>query len=419
MKDRLISEISNQFTFLSVLGKGAFGTVTECVNLSSKKKVAIKVIKKYKLTEKQLLASIQESELLGRLSHPNIVKFIQLHHTQSFLLLEMELLTGGTLGQVLSKFKFTEEQAASTMEQVFSGVCYLHRIRVLHRDLKPENIIFEDDSHKVAKITDFGLSTKYTLEERLDQRSGTVGYMAPEQLLLKQYSEPVDIWSCGIILYQLITNIHPLIKNRKENHEYIDILKNISWSFPDSFPELAKDLFLRCTKINPLERYTASLALQHPWITRKKTKIPLTHMEEYRNYHDKLKLKKILIAGMNLAGLMPRFSLGDKYLRKMEDPTIDLKEKNGEKAKKAGSLSNFEIKASDSFTSGFRKRELYGNQLCVPGKMSSMSNSPTGGKHRRNLSSAISKSPSPRNSISLPKSANKTNRNKYSINFLK
>lgn len=419
MKDRLINEINKQFIFLGVLGKGAFGTVTECVNLSSHKKVAIKVIKKYKLTEKQLLASIQESELLGRLSHPNIVNFIKLHHTQSFLLLEMELLTGGTLGQYLSKNKFTEEEAASTMEQIFSGVCYLHRIRVLHRDLKPENIIFEDKSYKVAKITDFGLSTKYTLEERLDQRSGTVAYMAPEQLLLKQYSEPVDLWSCGIILYQLITNIHPLVKHRKESQEFSELLKNISWSFPDSFPELAKDLFLRCTKINPLERYTASLALQHPWITRKKTKIPLTHMEEYRNYHDKLKLKKILIAGINLAGLMPKFCLGEKYLRKMEDPTIHLKEKSGEKAKKAGSLSNFEIKANDTYGSGFRNRELYGNQLCVPGKLNSMSNSPTGGKHRRNISSAISKSPSPRSSISLPKSANKTDRNKYSINYLK
>ena len=193
MKDRLIREIGHEFTIISVLGKGAFATVMECLHIDTQKKVALKIIKKYRLTEKQILFSIQESELLRRLDHQNIVKFIAVHHTDSFLILEMELLEGKTLAELLSKRKLNEEEAASFMRMIFQAVSYLHKIQVLHRDLKPENIMFEDTDLKTLKITDFGLSTKYTLEERLNTRSGTVAYMAPEQALQKQYSEPVDI----------------------------------------------------------------------------------------------------------------------------------------------------------------------------------------------------------------------------------
>ena len=193
MKDRLIREIGHEFTIISVLGKGAFATVMECLHKDSQKKVALKIIKKYKLTEKQILFSIQESELLRRLDHPNIVKFLGLHHTVSFLILEMELLQGKTLADLLSTRLLNEEEAASIMRMIFQAVSYLHKVQVLHRDLKPENIMFEDKQLKTLKITDFGLSTKYSLEEKLDTRSGTIAYMAPEQALHKQYSEPVDI----------------------------------------------------------------------------------------------------------------------------------------------------------------------------------------------------------------------------------
>ena len=193
MKERLIREIGHDFKIVSELGKGAFGTVYECIKINSQVSVALKIIKKYELTQKQIMFSIQESELLSRLDHPNIVKFLAMHHTESFLILEMELLKGGSLAYLLSSRTLTELEAASIMKQIFQGVCYLHKVQVLHRDLKPENIMFQDVDLCNVKITDFGLSTEYNLEERLQSRSGTMAYMAPEQVLQKQYSEPVDI----------------------------------------------------------------------------------------------------------------------------------------------------------------------------------------------------------------------------------
>ena len=423
MKDRLTKEISHDYVIISFLGKGAFGTVIQCRNLSNHQDVALKVIKKYKLNEKQLHSSIHESELLSRLDHPNIVKFIALRHTDSFLILEMELLTGKTLGDLIAtKPNLTEDESAAIMRQIFLGVSYLHKVQVLHRDLKPDNIMFVDESHTHLKITDFGLSTKYSLEETLDQRSGTRAYMAPEQFLLKQYNDPIDIWSCGIILYQVITCMHPFSKQIHEGLDYTEILQNINWTFPDSFPALAKDLFLRCTMKNPLERYTASLALHHPWITRTKGKIPMTHMEEYRIYHDKLKLKKMIIACVQMIGFMPHFNLGIEYLKRLNDPNWKKKEvkkeekleaKHDNHPKKVNSMSSIDLKNEN--LAPIKKKGSYGNQLFVPNSNFTLGSIPNSVRHKRTGSKNPSRSPSPcaSTSLNLPKTAVKGNRNKY------
>lgn len=402
-------EIGNEFTIISALGKGAFGTVKECLNLSTGKKVALKIIKKYKLTEKQLISSIQESELLRSLDHPNIVKFIGLHHTDSFLILEMELLQGKTLADLLHTKSLTEAEASSIMRMIFLAVSYLHKIQVLHRDLKPENIIFQDIDLQVIKITDFGLSTKYSLEERLIDRSGTMAYMAPEQMIQKQYSEPIDIWSCGIILYKLLTNTHPLNFKKDDVQNYIKNLEHIEWKFPENFPPLAKDLFLRCTRINALERYTANLALRHPWITRTKCKIPMTPLEEVRVYQDVLKLKKLVISCIMLGSLGPKAKLEEKYFKKIQDPYTQEIEESEEVLKMNKSFGKIEVKNMNNM----RTPSLaYGNFLNVPGKKKNISanNSPREFSHNRTTSKSISRSPSPLPMSMMPKTANQRKR---------
>lgn len=415
MKERLIREIGHEFKLISILGKGAFGTVLECVNLTNHHSVALKVIKKYKLTEKQILFSIQESELLSRLNHPNIVKFIDLHHTNSFLILEMELLKGNSLAHLLSHKKLGEPEVSSIMRMIFCGVSYLHKVQVLHRDLKPENIMFQDLEQTNLKITDFGLSTKYTLEERLDQRSGTMAYMAPEQALQKQYSEPVDIWSCGIILYQLLTNSHPLTSKKEDSQTFIKHLQNIEWKFPENFPSLAKDLFLRCTRLNPLERYTANLALQHPFITSVKGKIPLTPLEEVRLYQDKFKLKKLINTCIQLTGLIGNVYIDEIYKTRINDPFCRVRDtvRKDSGPKKMNSLGNIEIHSNDKNLSASRQPSFvrnYGNQLSVPGMPGKK---PLFISPRRQLSrgksKSISRSPSPA-PPPLPKTASKHHR---------
>jgi hypothetical protein len=165
---------------------------------------------------------------------------------------------------------------------------------------------------------------------------------------------------------------------------------------------------------NPLERYTASLALHHPWVTRKKGKIPMTHMEEYRIYHDKLKVKKMVMACVQMLGFIPKFGLGSEYLKRLSDPNWKKKEVKPEVfPKKMNSMSSIDLKAEN--LGHIKKKGSYGNQLAVPGNGFTVGSSPTSVRHKRIGSRNPSRSPSPcaSTSLNLPKTAAKSNRNKY------
>ena len=161
------------------------------------------------------------------------------------------------------------------MKNLLEGVNYVHARDIIHRDLKPENILLaslSDDCNDV-KIVDFGLSAEQNWRNRQNVRAGTPIYMAPEQVMFgKGYSKKIDLWSCGIIAYQLLAcGQHPCYTPGEVGYckklQEIET-KPIEWKFPVSFTPLAKDFFLRLCCYPPSERYDAATALQHPWITR-------------------------------------------------------------------------------------------------------------------------------------------------------
>ena len=304
MKDKLVKELGNKFIILAEIGKGAFSRVFECINLFSHKTVALKVITKCKQNPKQLQLSVQEAKILERLNHPNIVKFFALHQTESFLALEMENLKEKSLDELLATNRIlTEEEASLIMKNLLSGVSYLHKVHIIHRDLKPENIVFASKDLNSLKIADFGLSVEFHTGEKLNTQAGTIIYMAPEVINQCNYSESADIWSCGIILYKILANSHPLFIPGESSSSYIEKIHRNHWEIPANFTQLARDLFFRCVNQNPIERYSANLALKHPWITRSDCKIPVTHIEQIRMHQDSLKIKTIFRTLLCLAKL--------------------------------------------------------------------------------------------------------------------
>ncbi|OMJ94266.1 hypothetical protein SteCoe_2606 [Stentor coeruleus] len=303
MKDKFIQELGNQFAILSQLGRGAFSKVYECINISTKKLVAVKIMRKYKLTTKQLYFAEQESHILQKLNHPNIVKLYGVYSTGSFLAIEMECLKEKSLAELIRKRSLTEEESSIIMQTIFKAVYYMHKSHIIHRDLKPENLIFANKDLGSLKIADFGLSTEFELGEQLDTQVGTIIYMAPEQINCKKYSETADIWSCGMIMYYLLTNTHPIYVSGDNLDKFKDKMNNIRWNFTNNVSDMAKDLFFRCVKSNPIERYSAALALNHPWINYCNNRIPMTHLEEIRLHQDKLKIKMLCIATIFLTNI--------------------------------------------------------------------------------------------------------------------
>jgi len=97
-------------------------------------------------------------------------------------------------------------------------------------------------------------------------------------------------------MYIVITGKHPIYRNRDKVSEYISKIKDPEWVFPENFSELAKDLFLKLVKVDPLERYTAKEALEHPWITRIPGSVPLSYSDSIRYEQSKEKLITVIIS---------------------------------------------------------------------------------------------------------------------------
>jgi serine/threonine protein kinase len=203
----------------------------------------------------------------------------------------MEIATCGSLKQLINNqsqnSSFMSDSSASLLVKgVLLGVEYMHHQDIVHRDLKPENILLDSlTDYSQVKIADFGLSTYSEHSEMLIQSCGTLTYMAPELFRKhQQYSKPVDLWNVGLIMYELLSNQHPLLAKGDNRDKYQNKLlaDQIGWSFDnDRFSEQSKDFFMKLVAIDPSDRYSADMALRHPWITRDSDKgVPLTFWEK-------------------------------------------------------------------------------------------------------------------------------------------
>jgi serine/threonine protein kinase len=296
-KDDYSDKFSDFYIFIKYLGSGSFGKVVHAIDRQSSQEVAVKVIEKNTVKPEKISDLKKEAEILSSLHHPNIVKFIHLKETQTRIFLVMELLKVD-LQTFLSTHKLSDLEASQIMTGVLRAVEYMHSKNVIHRDIKPENILISSSKDLTSvKVTDFGLSSQFDrLQENYSeiQNCGTLKYMAPEQTGHRFYSQPVDIWSCGITMYTLLTSRHPLVVPSETKETYLKKLQSPKWKFPGDFSQTAKSLFLKMVEMIPIDRYTARQALHHPWISRQEVKPPLTSFEKFKVYGEHLKLKGIV-----------------------------------------------------------------------------------------------------------------------------
>ncbi|CAG9328151.1 unnamed protein product [Blepharisma stoltei] len=292
-------KFSDFYVYIDTIGSGSFGKVVHAIDKSTGEEVAIKIIEKHNVKQGRVSELKQEAEILSSLNHPNIIKFKHLKETDLRLFIVMEMIYGGNLKQYIQKNQISDLQASQIMKGILQAVVYIHDKNLIHRDIKPENILVpENQDLSAVKIIDFGLSTLYDSRYKHfmeNEKCGTLLFMAPEQASSQSYSKTVDIWSCGILLYMILSNnSHPLAKPNEKVSTYLEKLKRPKWHFHQNFSKEAKSLFLKLTEMVPLERYTASQALNHPWILRSGKEIPLTSFEIFKRYGEELKLKGII-----------------------------------------------------------------------------------------------------------------------------
>ena len=267
--------IMKNYKISNKIGSGSFGRVYKIIFLPLNEERAIKIISKetlqYPDDDKKFL---KEIEILSQIDHPNIIKVFEYYQDSNYFYIITELCKGGELYDQFKEINyFSEKDVAYIIKQLLSAIMYLHSKNIVHRDLKPENILLENKNDKLnffIKLIDFGTADYFDKSKKLMTLNvGTSYYIAPE-VLKKSYDNKCDIWSCGVILFILLTG-YPPFNGINES----EIMKTIisgkykldtrEWK---NISEEAKDLTKRMLEYDHNKRYSAEEAWNHPWITK-------------------------------------------------------------------------------------------------------------------------------------------------------
>jgi calcium-dependent protein kinase len=259
--------ITTYYNIISDLGNGSYGMVKKVKHKKLNEERAMKIVKK------KAESSINEIEILKKVSHPNIISIYEIFEDSKNYYIMSELLEGGELfEEITNRGSFSEIDAAKIMKQLLSSVYYLHNKNIVHRDLKPENIMMvgRQNTNFEIKLIDFGTAKIMDpKDEKLTKFIGTSYYIAPE-VLAENYDERCDVWSAGVILYILYCGYPPF--NGASNLDIYHAIKYSSPSFVgEEWRDVSKeavDLIVAMLTKNPSKRLTADQCLNHIWFNK-------------------------------------------------------------------------------------------------------------------------------------------------------
>ncbi len=207
----LIGQQFGQYRILGMLGRGGMATVFRAQQTSMDREVAIKVIKPDLVETEEFVERFRrEARTIASLGHPHILKVFDYGQQDDMVYLVMELVKGGSLADLIRRGSLPLEGARKTLEQVASALDYAHAQGIIHRDLKPQNVLL--DSTGNAVLTDFGIAKLLNETTALTQSGmamGTPAYMPPEQWQGRSLDARADVYSLGIMLFEMLTGQLP------------------------------------------------------------------------------------------------------------------------------------------------------------------------------------------------------------------
>ena len=273
------SDPENDYKIIQQLGQGTYGTVYEAKNRITDIIRAMKFVKKHtKQTAEEEKEILNEENILKTMDHPNIVKIFEFYSNIEKYSIIMEHCKGGSLlKEILTYGPFNEDYTAYVMYQLFSAINYYNGLNIIHRDLKPENVLIanknKNNNYPNIKICDFGISKIVEKQEVQNKVVGSIYYVAPE-VLNKNYNEKCDLWSCGVIMYFLLTKRVPF---SGDNHvEVIEKIKKGEYDIKtpplDKLSPNALDLLQKLLTVDVNKRINIQEALNHPWIKEHNSK---------------------------------------------------------------------------------------------------------------------------------------------------
>ena len=258
-------KIGNYYHKYETIGKGSYSTVYKGYHQKISKIVAIKVIDI--LEHKRHIKRFQtEIELMEKINHINIVNLYDTIYTSNYIYIIMEYCKYGDLRKFLKKRPLKENKAKRIINELISGLKYLYQQSIVHRDLKPQNILI--DNNFTIKISDFGLAKIHNEDENslMNTICGSPMYMAPEIMKYNKYDSKADLWSVGIIFYELLTGRTPFQVNSHE--ELMEKIDSELIVFPNKIKisDSCKDLLTKLLEKKSYKRMTWEELFEHEYL---------------------------------------------------------------------------------------------------------------------------------------------------------
>lgn len=257
------------FSTITVLGKGSYAKVLLVKKKDGDQLFALKILKKKAVFEKhQEKHVIAEKEILSKMNNcPFFVRFYYAFQNEKKLFFVLEYCPGGELFNLIqSKGKIGEAQTRFYACQIVLAIEALHKKNIIYRDLKPENVLLDKDGY--IKITDFGLSKTDVVHNDAKSICGTPEYLAPEVVSMMKYGKPVDWWTLGCIIFEMITGLPPFYKNNRK--ELFEGIKFENPKLPHTVTNECKLIISQLLNKDPARRLGSNGADEiksHPWFT--------------------------------------------------------------------------------------------------------------------------------------------------------
>lgn len=255
-------KINERYEVVKSIGEGGMANVYLAQDTILDRKVAIKVLRGDLSSDDKFIRRFQREALsVSNLSHPNIVEVYDVGEEDGQHYIVMEYIEGKTLKQLLKKREsLTLTEVIDIMTQLTDGISHAHESYIIHRDIKPQNIMIEDDGK--VKITDFGIAMALNATQLTQTNSvmGSVHYLPPEQASGKSATIKSDIYSMGILMYELLTGNVPF----KGDNAVEIALKHMKDKIPSirkqdpSIPQSVENILIKATAKNPRNRYDSA-----------------------------------------------------------------------------------------------------------------------------------------------------------------
>ena len=313
------------------LGQGTFGKVKLGIYLPNKEKVAVKILEKEKIIEKDDEIRVRrEFEMLAKFNHPNVILVAEIFESSNSFYSVMEYCEGGELfNYIVKNQRLNEDEAAFFYYQLINGLEYIHSLGIVHRDLKPENLLLTNEH--ILKIIDFGLSNYFKPDpnqELLITPCGSPCYASPEMVAGKKYNGfKIDIWATGIILFAMLCGYLPF--EDKNNDELFKKILDCKVKYPKYVGEKSKDLIQRILVNDPDKRINISEIKEHPFFLKGKTLFE----QEFSLCHNSSEDADLKLSNSNIIKSNIEEKIDDKEGKESKENSNIKNEKEKEKEK--------------------------------------------------------------------------------------